>query len=363
MSDFMSKVAVPFLLSVLPICGNAQICQVENILSTTPDSQFIDNNNGTVTDINSELMWKKCTEGQHGDDCNSGVAQTYKWEVAQEQIDIANRVSFAGYTNWRLPNIKELSSIVERQCYEPAINLRRFPNTPSALFLSSSPFDFEGNNAWGLYFPSGSASWFQYTFHEGYMRLVRDDATVTITKVDSVGPSILVRNLPTEVSVTGYLPVGTVFAIENVVCNGDYSQVGSGWVSVSQTCTAQPGTPSTVHVVVKDAEGGNVLPNGNISLEVADSAVYGTGVYDSSDGSLTKNVPAKVEIHGGNLPATVVFAIADVVCKGDYSRTSTTVSQTCTAQPGTPSTVRLVVKDAPNGNIIPSGDVFSFSVK
>lgn len=124
--------------------------------------------------------------------------------------------------------------------------------------------------------------------------------------------------------------MGTVFSIENVVCNEDYSyhysDPSSGEITVSQTCVAQPSTPSTARLVLKDAEGSNILPSGNYGIpytfnfKVVESAVIGTNIDEYKSYALTKNVPAKVEIHGGNLPATVVFAIEDVVCNGDYSR-------------------------------------------
>ena len=58
---------------------------------------------------------------------------------------------------WRLPNIKELLSIVEQQCLEPALNLQVFPNSFSSDVWSSSPFAVNGRDVWFVYSTSGHA--------------------------------------------------------------------------------------------------------------------------------------------------------------------------------------------------------------
>ncbi|OQX11938.1 MAG: hypothetical protein BWK73_16215 [Thiothrix lacustris] len=128
------------LLALLPLVSNAQTCKPESIPATTPDSQLRDNGDGTVTDTKTGLMWKQCAEGRSDVGCATGTPQTSTWQAALAQVQTVNASGgFAGYTDWRLPNIKELRSIVERQCYYPAINLTRFPNTSITAFWSSSP--------------------------------------------------------------------------------------------------------------------------------------------------------------------------------------------------------------------------------
>ena len=87
-------------------------------------------------------------------------------------------------------------------------------------------------------------------------------------------------------------------------------------------------------------------------------------VNSASPGTLQRNAASTVTVSGANLPSTVVFAISTVVCNGNYTRSSTSVSQTCTAQPGSPSSVSLTVKDAPGGNFLANGNqVIFFSVQ
>jgi len=62
-------------------------------------NEFVDHGDGTVTDVTTGLMW------QQGD---SGVGLI--WEDA---LAHAETLTYAGYDDWRLPNAKELQSILD----------------------------------------------------------------------------------------------------------------------------------------------------------------------------------------------------------------------------------------------------------
>ena len=85
----------------------------------------------------------------------------------------ATDATFAGQTDWRLPNKNELESLVERRCYDPAINARFFPNTPSNWFWSSSPYAGYSDDAWGVNFNNGYVGNPYNKGHALYVRLVR----------------------------------------------------------------------------------------------------------------------------------------------------------------------------------------------
>ena len=144
------------LLIGLPLVSPAQTCRTETeIPSSTPDADFTDNGDGTVTHHRTGLMWMKCPLGQSGTDCATGSANAYDWQQALETPD---GYSFAGYSDWRLPNVKELSSIVEQRCVDPAINLSVFPATPSWYFWSSSPDVKFSDYAYHVHFDFGYAT-------------------------------------------------------------------------------------------------------------------------------------------------------------------------------------------------------------
>jgi hypothetical protein len=77
-----------------------------------------------------------------------------------------------GYTDWRLPWVVELVSIVDPSTYNSSINNTVFPNTRSSFFWSSTPAAGASNVAWSVIFRLGSIS--QAGMSEsGYARCVR----------------------------------------------------------------------------------------------------------------------------------------------------------------------------------------------
>jgi hypothetical protein len=157
-----------------------QPCRIGMIIETTPSSQFKDNSDGTVTDLKTKLIWKKCAEGQSwqagSNTCkpDSDIALMLNWSEALERaVKVNSSGGFAGAVNWRLPNIKELSSIVENACYGPSINLSVFPDSPSGIFWSSTPYIGANDQAWSLRFNYGQNS-MNYKYDYYFARLVRD---------------------------------------------------------------------------------------------------------------------------------------------------------------------------------------------
>ena len=132
--------------------------------------RYTNHNDGTVTDKKTTLMQKRCPEGLSGSGCTAGTATTYTYKAA---IELAENATFATYSDWRLPKIKELASLVAYDRYEPAINSTLFPNTPTNdRFWSSSPGASSTSNAWLLNFGYGNGN---YGNRDGshYVRLVR----------------------------------------------------------------------------------------------------------------------------------------------------------------------------------------------
>ena len=118
---------------------------------TTPTDDFTNNGDGTVTHKITGLTWKRCAEGQtvSGGSC-AGTATTYTWDQA-----VALTATFSGKSDWRLPRIDELVTLVERNAVSPAINTAVFPNTPASLFWSASASAGSSAYAWNVDFGNG----------------------------------------------------------------------------------------------------------------------------------------------------------------------------------------------------------------
>lgn len=153
----------------------AQVCN-SAIRASTPAADFVDNGDGTVTHAKTGLMWKKCAEGQRKAPLFNrciGDAAYYTWQGALQRANSLNaNGGYADYTDWRVPNMNELTSIVEDKCYGPAINGKIFPDTPSTSFWSASPDAYFSFYAWIVYFVNGFDN-FGYKYSDRAVRLVR----------------------------------------------------------------------------------------------------------------------------------------------------------------------------------------------
>ncbi len=169
----MSRVALLWLSTALlsmPVWADIPSASGDcesSVVETTPSSAFTLLEDGAVVrHDDTGLEWQRCPVGMNWteDGCD-GSAQELTWEEALQHAD--------GESGWRLPNIKELRSIVERCTYEPAINQQVFPDTPSSAFWSASPRTGPGNYAWSLRFDEGFASTGGRSSSEFKVRLVR----------------------------------------------------------------------------------------------------------------------------------------------------------------------------------------------
>ena len=85
--------------------------------------------------------------------------------------------TFAGYSDWRLPNMKEFQSIVAFDKYNPAINTEVFPNPGAVLsFWTSTPRTLTSpvNQSWRINFAIGLNEPKNRTGSQNSQLLVRD---------------------------------------------------------------------------------------------------------------------------------------------------------------------------------------------
>ena len=125
----------------LTVPSPGQDGQLQNGISNT--DRFVDNNDGTVTDTATGLMWTKDTVDANGID---GVTtdDNINWCAA---LAACEGLDFSGHTDWRLPNIRELESIVDYgrvPTIDPVFDL-----TEGFVYWSSTSYDEDGRSGPG----------------------------------------------------------------------------------------------------------------------------------------------------------------------------------------------------------------------
>ena len=123
------------------------------------NDSLVDNGDGTITDPVTGLIWQKEDDGT-----------TRTWEAA---ITYCEGLSLSGYDDWRMPNVRELNSIVDFSRYHPAID-PVFSNTKTSRYWSSTTL--LGNPAWAWYvnFDDGTTlPFYNYKSDSYYVRAVR----------------------------------------------------------------------------------------------------------------------------------------------------------------------------------------------
>lgn len=95
---------------------------------------------GTVKDAVSGLVWAQA-QGEVTD-----------WEGA---LDRCGNLSLAGHEDWRLPDVRELLSLVD-EAHAPSLDEAAFPGADVAFTWSSTSWTRNPSEAWGVDFTDGS---------------------------------------------------------------------------------------------------------------------------------------------------------------------------------------------------------------
>ncbi len=117
-----------------------------------------------VLDAATGLGWQGCTAGLEGNDCATGEIKTYSWKDA---LAYCEGLSWGGHTDWRVPNMKELRTIVDETRTYPSIDTIAFPGTGSDYYWPSSTLLGEaGPYSWAVGFHIGSVDTLDKTYLE-----------------------------------------------------------------------------------------------------------------------------------------------------------------------------------------------------
>ncbi len=188
--------------------------------------RYVDNRDGTITDLNTGLMWEKkikqdgvadatdlndadncylwagaCNVGGalcgtdtdcgangpcNASDCQGGNLTIFKWVAALNAEN--SGTGFAGHNDWRVPNIRELQGIVDYGTFNPAVTTAFHGASCGASctdltnpacscaqsgdYWSSSTYEPSPTNAWYVFFYDGAVGNNNKT-NNPYVRAVR----------------------------------------------------------------------------------------------------------------------------------------------------------------------------------------------
>ena len=235
--------------NVIPCAGTGQ----DGELRKGAPLAYVDNGNGTVTDLNTGLVWEKLSDDGTVHDKDN----LYTWANAfTAHVAALNFTSFAGYNDWRLPNVRELQSIVNYQNVNPAVssasafNTNCAPGCPATTCSCTASGDYWSStssvsdpwNAWYVGFSYGRVDAFGRSGGKSsaaYVRAVRDaTASTTTTSTTSTTTSTA-----TSTTVPGsacnnatVIPAG----------GGTFTATTSGTSTLAGTCGSSGSSPEKV---------------------------------------------------------------------------------------------------------------------
>lgn len=145
------------LLFLLPLCAQAGMIELPQTGQQVsyaaeddgalrqgvawPSPRFVDNGDQTITDTLTGLMWERSAYSGNWDRSSSGViVGTYTWQSALYTADYYNSIHHLGYSDWRLPNVDELKSLVNLGAPDQAqwLMSQGFVNVLDQYYLTST---------------------------------------------------------------------------------------------------------------------------------------------------------------------------------------------------------------------------------
>ena len=264
-----------------------------------PTPRFSDNGDQTLTDNLTGLIWAKNA---------NPAAATKLWQGALDYIASLNSKSYLGYSDWRLPNRKELMSLVNRQQDNSVswLNAQGFSNVQVNYYWSSSSYSNGTGAAWFL----GMSDGYTGHFSKGYLYNVwpvrggqssltispasKDFGSIT-TNTTSSGQIFTISNRGTANLVVSSITLtggdSGMFALATGTCGATPTIAPSGSCTISATFT--PTSVGAKSTTLRIASNDPATPNKDVALSgtgVLPTYTIGTSVV-GGHGSITCDSP------------------------------------------------------------------------
>ena len=136
--------------------------------------RFVDQGDGTIYDKATGLEWVADPSEIGGVWGTPGTPATMDW---YEALTNCKELNYAGHNDWRLPNTKELETLIDYSKKDPSIDGNKFPNTQNGNYWSGSITNHGCDNQYDPNFGNGTKGWDQDKNKKKYVRPVRKKTT------------------------------------------------------------------------------------------------------------------------------------------------------------------------------------------
>lgn len=134
-----------------------------------PFPRFTDNQNGTATDNLTGLIWINDANVPGPASCNPGVAKS--WKDALNHVKCLNASNYLGFNDWRLPNRKEIFSLVDFSQSLPALPPGHFfyDGQLAHWYWTSTTVMSLGNYGWEMENESGRIAYLEKPYKLSFL--------------------------------------------------------------------------------------------------------------------------------------------------------------------------------------------------
>ena len=218
--------------AVIPCAGTGQDRELQEGV-VWPSPRFTDNEDQSVTDNLTNLVWTKNANAPGPSACWFWLGTYMRWLVAFNYVTCLNTNNYLGHNDWRLPNIKELNSLTDFSQYNPSLpSGHPFTNVQSDGYASSSSSAYNPSDMWGVNMYDGGMVNVSKSFNY-YVWPVRDGQSGSLGYL-----TLSVSNAGTGSGTVTSSPSG-------ISCGSTCSASYSAGTSVTLTAAANSGSAFT----------------------------------------------------------------------------------------------------------------------
>jgi len=239
-------------------------------ISSLMASNFSRNANGVITDSRTNLEW----QDDYSNNGNS-IKQT-GWQSA---IDYCENLNLDANNDWRLPNLNELTSLVDDTTYNPAID-GLFQNSNSNYYWSSTTNINSNNVACFVYFSNGyqnssykdnlysvrcvRAGW--YSVHNNTEGVTKVAETTKKLATEYFAQGVITQETIIPVTTTSGETLSSITLAEDTQFEDENGQQVTE--SVTLAIKTSQATTSSLTIGFKDSVGNQLKPTKDIVLEM-----------------------------------------------------------------------------------------------